>query len=115
MTAAPVSYTHLDAEAECARYNQVIRDLGGIDLQLLGLGVNGHIGFNEPDDAFAKETHLVTLTQSTICLLYTSPALPVFQHKFLRLLQGDSPAVSPVKLGIGPSVKPDAYLSLIHI
>ena len=55
-----------DAEAECARYNQVIRDLGGIDLQLLGLGVNGHIGFNEPDDAFAKETHLVTLTQSTI-------------------------------------------------
>ena len=55
-----------DAEAECARYNQVIRDLGGIDFQLLGLGVNGHIGFNEPDDAFAKETHLVTLTQSTI-------------------------------------------------
>ena len=55
-----------DAEAECARYNQVIRDLGGIDLQLLGLGVNGHIGLNEPDDAFAKETHLVTLTQSTI-------------------------------------------------
>ena len=55
-----------DAEAECARYNQVTRDLGGIDLQLLGLGVNGHIGFNEPDDAFAKETHLVTLTQSTI-------------------------------------------------
>lgn len=55
-----------DAEAECARYDQVIRSLGGIDLQLLGLGVNGHIGFNEPDDVFPKETHLVTLTQSTI-------------------------------------------------
>ncbi len=55
-----------DAEAECARYNQVIRDLGGIDLQLLGLGHNGHIGFNEPDHAFELETHVVDLSQSTI-------------------------------------------------
>ena len=54
-----------DAEAECARYDKVIRDLGGIDLQLLGLGVNGHIGFNEPDDVFAKGTHMVTLSEST--------------------------------------------------
>ena len=55
-----------DAEAECARYNQVIRDLGGIDLQLLRLGHNGHIGFNEPDHAFELETHVVDLSQSTI-------------------------------------------------
>ncbi len=54
-----------DVEAECSRYDQVIRDLGGIDLQLLGLGVNGHIGFNEPDEVFAKGTHRVTLSQST--------------------------------------------------
>ena len=40
--------------------------MGGIDLQLLGLGHNGHIGFNEPDEAFEKETHLVALTRSTI-------------------------------------------------
>lgn len=52
--------------AECERYNQVIRSLGGIDLQLLGLGHNGHIGFNEPDDAFEKETHCVALTKSTL-------------------------------------------------
>lgn len=55
-----------DAEAECRRYNQVIRDLGGIELQLLGLGHNGHIGFNEPDQAFELETHVVDLTESTI-------------------------------------------------
>lgn len=52
--------------AECERYNRVIRSLGGIDLQLLGLGHNGHIGFNEPDDAFEKETHCVALTKSTL-------------------------------------------------
>lgn len=56
---------NLDAEAECARYDKVIRDLGGIDLQLLGLGVNGHIGFNEPEATFAKGTHRVTLSEST--------------------------------------------------
>ena len=44
----------------------MIHDLGGIDLQLLGLGHNGHIGFNEPGDAFELETHVVDLTQSTI-------------------------------------------------
>ena len=55
-----------DSEKECSRYNQVISDLGGIDLQLLGLGHNGHIGFNEPDTAFAKMTHCVDLAPSTI-------------------------------------------------
>lgn len=54
-----------DAEAECRRYNHVIKSLGGIDLQLLGIGGNGHIGFNEPGAAFEKETHLVTLTEQT--------------------------------------------------
>lgn len=55
-----------DPEAECARYNKVIRDLGGIDLQLLGLGHNGHIAFNEPGNGFELETHTVDLTESTI-------------------------------------------------
>ncbi|MCL2342975.1 MAG: glucosamine-6-phosphate deaminase [Firmicutes bacterium] len=51
--------------ASCAAYEQGIREAGGIDLQLLGIGRNGHIGFNEPDTAFADETHVVTLTEST--------------------------------------------------
>jgi len=55
-----------DAQKECARYNQVLEDIGGVDLQLLGIGHNGHIGFNEPGEAFEKETHCVDLTESTI-------------------------------------------------
>ena len=55
-----------DAEKECGRYEGLIRSLGGVDLQLLGLGHNGHIGFNEPGEAFEKETHCVELTESTI-------------------------------------------------
>ena len=47
-------------------YENIIKNYGGIDLQLLGLGNNGHIGFNEPCDEFIDETHVVDLTQSTI-------------------------------------------------
>ena len=55
-----------DADEECKRYEEVIRSTGGVDLQLLGLGHNGHIGFNEPDEEFDKLTHCVNLTESTI-------------------------------------------------
>ncbi len=55
-----------DSEKACADYNRIIKEKGGIDLQLLGLGLNGHIGFNEPTDIFEKETHCVDLTESTI-------------------------------------------------
>lgn len=57
---------NMDEEEECARYNAVIRKLGGVDLQLLGLGPNGHIGFNEPGESFTKGTHKVSLTDATI-------------------------------------------------
>jgi len=55
-----------DVDAECARYNEVIHTLGPIDIQVLGMGHNGHIGFNEPADHFPLETHKVDLAQSTI-------------------------------------------------
>lgn len=55
-----------DAEAETARYDAVIAGFGGADLQLLGLGPNGHIGFNEPNDCFVKNTNKVALTKETI-------------------------------------------------
>ena len=58
--------TNLDTAAECARYNGIIHKLGGIDLQLLGIGHNGHIGFNEPTDNFPATVHTVQLTESTI-------------------------------------------------
>lgn len=55
-----------DSDKACQAYNDIIAGCGGIDLQLLGLGHNGHIGFNEPADEFEKETHCVDLTESTI-------------------------------------------------
>ena len=55
-----------DPDGECTGYDAYIRSLGGIDLQLLGVGHNGHIGFNEPGDVFVKPTHVVDLTESTI-------------------------------------------------
>ena len=58
--------TNPDAVDACAKYNGIIHSVGGIDLQLLGLGPNGHIGFNEPGEAFELETHCVDLTPATI-------------------------------------------------
>lgn len=55
---------NLDLEGK--KYDEHIRDIGGIDLQLLGIGHDGHIGFNEPDKYFVKSTHIVDLHESTI-------------------------------------------------
>ena len=55
-----------DPAEECRRYNDIIHRFGPIDLQLLGMGHNGQIGFNEPADAFELETHVVDLTETTI-------------------------------------------------
>ena len=58
--------SNLDAEAACAEYDRIVAAAGYPDLQLLGIGHNGHIGFNEPDDHFSAGTHCVDLTESTI-------------------------------------------------
>ena len=55
-----------DAAAACSEYDKIVAAAGYPDLQLLGIGNNGHIGFNEPDDAFPKGTHKVALTDATI-------------------------------------------------
>jgi glucosamine-6-phosphate deaminase len=54
-----------DPEAECARYERAVQEAGGIDLQLLGIGDNGHIGFNEPSETLTARTHRVTLDAAT--------------------------------------------------
>jgi len=67
-----ISRTHVpdglepDSDKACSEYNRIIHEMGGIDLQLLGLGHNGHIGFNEPGIAFETETHCVDLTETTM-------------------------------------------------
>lgn len=56
-----------DTEAECRRYTAALDSVsGGLDIQLLGMGLNGHIGFNEPDGVFTPDTHRVALDTSTI-------------------------------------------------
>jgi glucosamine-6-phosphate deaminase len=68
----PVSQTYIpngladDLAEECRRYDRQIKMLGGIDLQVLGIGQNGHIGFNEPGTPFSSRTHVVDLDESTI-------------------------------------------------
>ncbi len=55
-----------DSDKACKDYNSLLHSIGTIDLQLLGLGHNGHIGFNEPKDSFSTRTHCVTLSNRTI-------------------------------------------------
>ncbi len=54
-----------DIEAACADYEAQIREAGGVDLQLLGIGENGHLGFNEPTSSLASRTRVKTLTEQT--------------------------------------------------
>ncbi len=65
-----------EAEAMCRQYDKSIEEAGGIDLQLLGIGRNGHIGFNEPADKLIVGTHVTGLTESTVeanSVLFPSP------------------------------------------
>lgn len=55
-----------DAKAACEEYNEILHRVGAVDLQLLGIGTDGHIGFNEPASEFPLETHCVELEESTI-------------------------------------------------
>jgi glucosamine-6-phosphate deaminase len=63
-THLPKGVSH-NLENECAEYDKMIKKIGGIDLQVLGIGQNGHIGFNEPGTSFETYTHVVKLAEST--------------------------------------------------
>ena len=58
--------TEPDSNTACENYNEILRAVGDVDLQLLGLGHNGHIGFNEPGESFSPETHCIDLSEQTI-------------------------------------------------
>lgn len=118
-----------DAAKECARYDEVIRSLGGIDLQLLGLGHNGHIGFNEPGEAFEKETHCVALTESTIeankrffereedvpRFAYTMGIRSIMQaHSILLVVSGQDKAEIVKRAFFGP-VTPQVPASVLQL
>lgn len=118
-----------DDQAECARYNSIVNQMGGIDLQLLGLGHNGHIGFNEPADSFAKETNCVALTQSTIdanSRLFDRPEeVPRYAYtmgvgnimqakKIVVIVSGEDKADIVSKAFFGP-IKPQVPASILQM
>ena len=121
--------TNLNRKAECARYDRVIRSLGGIDLQLLGLGHNGHIAFNEPSDHFEPGTHCVNLTQQTIEAnkrffdsidqvpkqAYTMGIGSILQaRKILMVVSGEEKADALCKMAAGP-VHPGLPASVLQL
>ena len=120
--------TKEDSDEECARYEELIRTLGGQDLQLLGLGHNGHIGLNEPDAIFEKATHCVDLQESTIEAnkrffasaddvpkqAYTMGIGTIMQaKKILVVVSGEDKADTVAKAFFGP-VTPEVPASILQ-
>ena len=120
--------TKEDSDEECARYEELIRTLGGQDLQLVGLGHNGHIGFNEPDAIFEKATHCVDLQESTIEAnkrffasaddvpkqAYTMGIGTIMQaKKILVVVSGEDKADTVAKAFFGP-VTPEVPASILQ-
>ncbi len=118
-----------DSRKACDEYNKIIYSTGGIDLQLLGLGHNGHIGFNEPGEAFEKETHCVNLTESTIEAnkrffekeedvprqAYTMGIKTIMQaKKILVVVSGENKADIVAKAFAGP-VTPEVPASVLQL
>lgn len=121
--------TNLDAEAECARYNKVVASMNGVDIQLLGIGHDGHIGFNEPCDSFVPLTHKVSLTKQTIeanarffakesdvpTSAYTMGIKTIMDaHKVLLIAYGKDKAEIVYKMACGP-IMPQVPASVLQL
>lgn len=116
-----------DAEAESARYAQDIKAAGGIDIQLLGIGRNGHIGFNEPADEFTDEAFKVKLTDSTIAAnsqYFTDIAMPhyaitmgigsIMRAKQIVLVATGESKAEAIKATIEGTVTPHCPASILR-
>lgn len=90
-----------DLQAECDRYEQLIKDADGIDVQLLGLGTNGHIAFNEPGTSFTSRTQVVDLTESTI-----EANSRFFENK-------EDVPTQAITMGIGSIIESDQLVMLV--
>ncbi len=121
--------TNPNAKEECAQYDSLIAAKGGIDLQLLGIGLDGHIGFNEPGAAFELGTHCVDLTRSTIEAnarffanadevprqAYTMGIKTIMQaHKVLMVVSGADKAAIVKEAFFGP-VTPQVPASILQM
>ena len=118
-----------DPQKACAAYNEIIRSHGGFDLQLLGLGRKGHIGFNEPGAAFEKETHCVDLTESTIEAnkrffvseddvpkqAYTMGIKNIMQAKKILLIAGGEEKAEALKNSLYGPITPSVPASILQL
>jgi glucosamine-6-phosphate deaminase len=118
-----------DLQAECRRYDRTLEEAGGIDVQVLGIGHNGHIGFNEPSHNLAVRTHVVDLTPETIAAnarffpdiasvprqALTMGIGSIMQsRKILLLVSGESKREILQKTLYGP-VTPDVPASILQL
>ncbi len=123
------SGTRTDSDAACHSMDHFIKASGGVDLQLLGLGENGHIGFNEPGPCFEKENRIVALTESTIAAnsrffssadevptsAYTMGIRTIMQaRKILIVVSGQKKAQIAAKAFFGP-VTPEVPASILQL
>ncbi len=117
-----------DVDAECARYDELIDSLGGVDIQLLGIGHDGHIGFNEPGDHFTKGTNCTDLTDMTISanarFFASKDEVPtkaltmgcgtiMKAHRILMVISGEGKAEILKKSFFGP-VTPEVPASILQ-
>ena len=120
---------NLNAEEVCGEYDRIIEAVGGIDMQILGIGLDGHIGFNEPADYFERNTHCVDQTGSTIEAnkrffnrkdevphqAYTMGILPIMQaKKVIMIANGRNKADIIKKTFTGP-VTPEVPASILQM
>ena len=118
-----------DSDKACADYEAIVKSYGGVDLQLLGLGHNGHIGFNEPADEFPKTTHCVDLQESTIEAnkrffasiddvpkqAYTMGIGTIMAAKNILLIASGKDKAEIVKKAFYGSVKPEVPASILQL
>ena len=118
-----------DIEGECMRYEEEILKAGGIDLQVLGIGVNGHIGFNEPDLKFEALTHLVELDETTIKansrFFESQERVPtraismgiktIMHSRKILLLANGAEKVDAIKEALEGEIKPQVPASILQL
>ena len=118
-----------DTATECARYDAVIESAGGIDLQLLGIGFNGHIGFNEPSGSFIKNTHIADLTENTMLMnsrhfdcagdvpvqAYTVGIKPIIQARRILLIASGTEKARIIRQAFYGDITPAVPASILQL
>lgn len=118
-----------DSDAVCREYDEIIKKFGGIDMQLLGIGLDGHIGFNEPDSHFEPDTHCVDLTESTIEAnmrffnskdevpkqAYTMGIKPIMQAKKVVMIANGKNKAEIIKKAFAGPITPEVPASILQM